>query len=420
MKVSLFQQVPYRHLPSGFEDHYESSVTTPYHALTEPELVHQDHRHALDEVLHAARAGFDGVAVTEHGQSSYDMAPNPDLLASVAAYMTELEGLDTAIYPMGRSLGKSHEPVRVAEEYAMLDCLSGGRLVAGFPVGLAYDASLNNGVPPAETRGRFDENLELVLKAWQAREPFAWNGKFNQYPAVNIWPRPQQQPHPPVWMTGLGNPRTMEFAFDRGLGFNYFSWFGAKVAAPRVFERFWDIAETKGQEPNPYRVGFMQVVGVAETDEQAKQLYGEHIEYFYKKALGRLPLHRLALPGGIDIRGVEAILRDPGDFGIYMRLSQSTLDDLIDEGCVILGSPATVRERLTEIVREFRVGNLHTMLQIGSMPSELARYNIDLFASEVLPHLQGIWDDEGWTHHWWPERLGGGGAPTEAREKAVA
>lgn len=420
MKVSLFQQVPYRHLPHDFETRYESSVTTPYAELVDPEQAHADYRHSLDELLRAARAGFDGVAVTEHGQSSYDMAPNPDLLASVLAYITASEGLETAIYPMGRSLGKSREPVRVAEEYAMLDCLSGGRLVAGFPVGLAYDASINNGVPPAEVRGRFDENLELVRRAWQAPEPFVWNGRFHQYPAVNIWPRPMQQPHPPVWMTGLGNPRTMEFTFDHGLGFNYFSWFGAKVAAPRVFERFWEIADAKGQDRNPYRVGFMQVVGVAETDAQARELYGEHIEYFYQKALGRLPLHRLALPGGIDIRGLEAIFKDPGDFGIYMRLSESTLDDLIDEGCVVLGSPATVRDQLTQIIEQFGVGNLHTMLQIGSMPTELAQHNIDLFASEVLPALRPIWQDAGWQHHWWPERLGGAGAPDEAREKVVA
>jgi alkanesulfonate monooxygenase SsuD/methylene tetrahydromethanopterin reductase-like flavin-dependent oxidoreductase (luciferase family) len=82
-----------------------------------------------------ARVGFDGLALTEHGQSSYDMMPNPDLVASALAYITESERLETAIFPMGRSLGKAREPVRVAEEYAMIDVISGGRLVAGFPSG---------------------------------------------------------------------------------------------------------------------------------------------------------------------------------------------------------------------------------------------------------------------------------------------
>ena len=405
MRVSLFQQVPYRELPDDFEKRYESVITTPYHGLVDPVKVQQSFRQSLDELMHAARAGFDGLAITEHGQSSYDMAPNPDILEAALAYATEVEGLDVAIYPLGRSLGKSREPLRVAEEYAMLDAMSGGRLVAGFPVGLAYDANINNGVPPAETRLRFDENLEFVLKAWTEHEPFAWNGKFSQHHAVNIWPRPLQNPHPPVWITGIGNPRTMEFTFDRNLGFNYFGWFGLKTTGKRIFDRFWEIGERMGKEANPYRVGFMQAIAVAETDAKAEELYAEHVEYFFQKAIGAIPLHRLALPGGIDIRGVEAILRDPGDFGVYMRMKEMSFAELVEAGCALVGSPQTVREQLTHYVRDFRIGNLHAMLQFGSMPHDLALQNIDLFAEEVLPHLQTIWADEGWEHSWWPQRL---------------
>lgn len=146
----------------------------------------------------AARSGFDGVIVTEHAQSTYDMSPNPSLTAAALAHATEIEGLEVAIYPAGRSLGKTREPVRVAEEYAVLDTISEGRLVAGFPVGLPYDACMNNGIPPVELRPRFDENLELILRAWRAESPFPWNGRFSQLPSVNVWPRPQQQPRPPV------------------------------------------------------------------------------------------------------------------------------------------------------------------------------------------------------------------------------
>ncbi|GAA5119396.1 LLM class flavin-dependent oxidoreductase [Haloechinothrix salitolerans] len=407
MKVTYFQQVPYRHLPSDFQHHHESVVTTPYHQLTEPDLVHHAYRDAFAEMAHAARAGFDAIAITEHGQSCYDMAPNPNLIAAAAANTTEAEGLTTAIYPLGRSLGKSREPLRVAEELAMLDAVSGGRLIAGFPVGLAYDANINNGVPPAETRLRFDENLELVLKAWRARDPFAWNGRFHQYPAVNIWPRPLQDPHPPVFITGIGNPRTMEFCLDRGFGFNYFGWFGAKVTGRRIFDRFWEIADRLGKDANPYRMGFMQTICVADTDAKAEKLFAEHAEYFFQKAIGSIPMERLALPGGIDIKGLEFLFRDPGDFGIYAKMREATFAELVDAGSVVCGSPATVREQITEFAREFRIGNLHTMLQFGSMPTALAKDNISLFAEEVLPTLRELWSEAGWAHHWWPERLGG-------------
>lgn len=408
MKVTYFQQVPYRHLPPDFEQKHESVVTTPYFELTETSKVTEGFRESLDELMHAARLGFDGLAITEHGQSSYDMAPNPNILEAALAYATEVEGIDTAIYPLGRSLGKSQEPLRVAEELAMLDHMSSGRLVTGFPVGLAYDANINNGVPPAQTRARFDENLELVLKAWKEPKPFAWNGKYAQHAQVNLWPRPVQlAPHPPVWITGIGNPKTMRFALEREFGFNYFGWFGMKVTGNRIFDRFWETADQLGKDANPYRMGFMQTICVADTDAKAEALYAEHAEYFFQKGIGSIPLERLALPGGIDIRGVEAIMRDPGDFGIYSRMRTAKFGELVDAGSVICGSPDTVAEQLIDYARTYRVGNLHAMLQFGSMPHALAKDNIDLFAAEVLPRLKSVWNDAGYAHHWWPERLGG-------------
>ncbi|TFF42586.1 LLM class flavin-dependent oxidoreductase [Pseudomonas sp. RIT623] len=408
MKISYFQQVPYRSLPDDFESRHESVVTTPYHDLVTPEGIRSAFKDALDEMMFAARCGFDGIAITEHGQSSYDMMPNPDLFQSVVAYMTEQEGLETAIYPLGRSLGKTREPLRVAEEQAMLDCMSGGRLICGFPIGLAYDANSNNGVAPMETRERFDENLELILRAWREREPFAFNGKFTKLSKVNIWPRPlQTAPHPPVWITAIGNPNTMKFILENNYGFNYFGWFGPKVTGRRIFDRFQQIAEELGKEVNPYQVGFMQMVAVAETDAEAERLYARHAEYFFRKSLGGIGMNRLALPGGIDIRGLEFIYRDPKDFGIYEKMRTITFKELVECGAIICGSPSTVRERIKEFASDFKIGNLHAMLQFGSMPTELAKYNIELFAREVKPHLSQLWSDQGYQHHWWPERLGG-------------
>ena len=179
MRFIYLQHIPYRHLADDFAARFpESVVTTPYFEVAEPGFTHADIRAGLDESMHAARAGFDAVGLTEHGQSSYDMDPNPDLGAAALAYQIGAEDLNTGIYVVGRSLGKSREPLRVAEELAWLDNLSAGRLMTGFPVGLPYDANINAGIPPIETRARYDENLSFVLKAWTDREPFAWNGKY--------------------------------------------------------------------------------------------------------------------------------------------------------------------------------------------------------------------------------------------------
>lgn len=415
MKITLFEQAPYRYLPADFESRHDSVCDTPY-SLTTPDGVYSSVRDFMDELMIGARSGFDGLMITEHAQSSYDLNPNPDLVASALAYATEAEGLDVAIYPMGRTLGKTREPVRVAEEYAMIDVISGGRLVAGFPVGLSYDVTINNGIPPIQARGRFEENLDLVMRAWSRQEPFSWNGRHSQYPQVNIWPRPLQA-RPPVWITGIGNPRTMQQTLDHDFGFNYFGFSGGKLTGPRIFPRFWELAERAGLPRNPYRVGFLQTIAVAEDDARAERDYAAHVEYAFRKGLGAIPSEKLGLPGAVDIRGLQAILQDPGDFGMSRQMRTATFRDLVEAGAVVVGSPATVRDQLLDFCTRYGIGNLHAMLGFGSMPRDLVEKNIRLFAAEVAPELRRLWTDTCFEHHWWPERLGG--VPRAAPQQAA-
>ncbi|HTH06710.1 MAG TPA: hypothetical protein VL916_12600, partial [Ilumatobacteraceae bacterium] len=113
----------------------------------------------------------------------------------------------------------------------------------------------------------------------------------------------------------------------------------------------------------------------------------------------------LGLPGYVDPRGVETLLRDPGDLGLAGELQHATFGRLADARSVIAGSPATVREQLVEFINEFRLGNLLVLLQMGGMPHDLTMKNIHLFADEVLPHLRTIWDGENWDNTWWPTGL---------------
>ena len=406
MKVLYIGQGPYRYLPDDFAERYDSVVSTPYFDLVEPAKMQESMQSYVEELLLAARSGFDGVTVTEHSQSSYDLSPNPDLTAAILAHTTRVEGLDTAINVLGRSLGKSREPLRIAEEYAVIDNLSGGKLIAGLPVGLSYDANQNGGVPPIETRARYREGRALLEKAWSAREPFAWNGKYSRYPVVNIWPRPVQQPRPPFWVPGSGSPSTLAEIHGHNEVFTYLSHFGPKLTGPTIFNRFWDMAEEHGRDRNPYRLAFMQVVGVADTDEEAERLYGEHLQTQFRSSFGSVPQAGFSQPGYTDIRGVEAILRGHSEHGIASRLRQITFRELADTQAAIVGSPQTVRDMITEFVKEYRIGNLLVMLHGGGMPHELARRNIQQFATDVMPQLRGIWDDEGWEHQWWPTGIG--------------
>jgi len=405
VKVSIFEQVPYRYLPTDFADRYHSVITAPYDELVEPEKMQDSLVSAYAELMHAARVGFNGICVTEHSQTTYDVSPNPNLLAAAVAYAAQAEGLDVAITVLGRSLGKSREPLKIAEEYALLDCISGGRLVAGFPVGLGYEANQNGGVPAIETRDRYREHRELILKAWTEKKPFAWNGKYEKYGQVNLWPRPIQQPHPPVWIPGTGTPGTLAEILRRDYAFVYLSWAGPKLVGRRIFDRYWQMAEEHGKDPNPYRLAFLQVVAVSETDERAEKEYASHLETHYRSGLGTVPASGFGLPGYVEPAGVEHIVRNPGELGLFAKMRTVTFKEIVDSQLAIVGSPATVADQIEAFVREFRVGNLLVMLQNGSMPRDLTMKNISLFAEEVLPRLRPIWDDEGWENRWWPERL---------------
>jgi alkanesulfonate monooxygenase SsuD/methylene tetrahydromethanopterin reductase-like flavin-dependent oxidoreductase (luciferase family) len=415
VKIALFEQAPYRFLPEDFGERYPSSVVTaPYAELVEPARMYDTYRWYLEEIKHGIRQGYDAVAITEHGQATYDITPNPSLPAAILADTIREEGRDTALLLVGRSLGKTREPLRIAEEYAMLDCISGGRLVAGFPMGLSYDANINQGIPAVETRDRYREGHALVMKAWSSTEPFAWNGKYSQYAVVNPWPRPVQQPHPPVWVPGSGTPGTMAWTLEHDYVFVYLSWFGPTLTAHRIFDRYWTMAEERGISANPYRVGFVQTCAVGETDERAEREYGPYLEAAFRQGVGNIPGPFLALPGYVERAGVEALLRDPGDLGLAARLHDITFKELLETQAVIVGSPATVRDRIEEFVRTFRIGNLLVMLEMGAMPHELVLKNIELFATEVLPGLSGIWDEEGWEHEWWPT-----GIPSGSKAGAV-
>ena len=418
MKVAMFQQAPYRFLPDDFEQRYASCVTPPYRELADAEGITATIHGMLDELVLGARSGFDGVVLTEHSQAAYDITPNPSLPAAVLAHTLRTEDLDAALIVLGRSLGKTREPLKIAEEYAMLDVMSGGRLVAGFPVGLSYDANINQGIPGVDTRGRFREGYELVRRAWEAEEAFPFNGRFSQYAHVNVWPRPVQQPHPPLWFPGSGNPGTMEFVLDQDAAFVLLTWFGVRLGGAGIFDRFWEMCEAKGAEANPHRVAVVQVCAVAETDERAETEYGPWLERAFRHGLGSIPPHFFLQPGYVPFRGLQGMLRSTAPPGIAARLPEVTFKELLDEGCVIVGSPATVRERLEAECREMRVGNLLAMLHMGEMPHELAEKSVRLFAEEVLPHVQGMWEREGYEHRWWPGDPVGRASGTPGRTSA--
>ncbi|HUY18980.1 MAG TPA: LLM class flavin-dependent oxidoreductase [Candidatus Binataceae bacterium] len=416
MKISMFHLMPHRDLPEDFERRYHSVwVDPPYFELADSEKIGQYYNWTLDELIHAAKCGMDGICVNEHHQNAYGMMPSPDLMGSVLARATN--GMKTAIVQMGATLPTNIPPIRVAEEYAMIDCISGGRLVAGMPLGTPMDVNLVYGVSPVEHRERYYEAHDLILKAWSARETFAWNGKYFKLPMVNPWPRPIQQPRPPIWIPGSGSLSTWDFAAKHDHCYCYLSYWGHH-SGKQVVDGFWDFVAKNGLDPNPYRVGFLQLVAVSETDAQAEADYYKHIRYFYDKCL-HVPPEFISSSGNQDYRSlVNSIKNINPEIGkLTEELKHWKFSEFVKRQFVIAGSPASVRDQLKDAVKSLRVGNLMVLLHIGSMPHDLTMKNIELFSREVAPHFRTIWDGE-WKNRWWPKKLMDSPATTGAGKAA--
>jgi alkanesulfonate monooxygenase SsuD/methylene tetrahydromethanopterin reductase-like flavin-dependent oxidoreductase (luciferase family) len=223
---------------------------------------------------------------------------------------------------------------------------------------------------------------------------------------VNLWPRPIQDPHPPLIIPGAASSSTWDYCHERDIPYAYLSYFGGK-SSQAVMDRFWQRAEENGRDANPYRGAFLQLVGVADTDEQAEEQFAEHVEYFYKKGLHAPPQY-LAPPGYSDYKSLLNVLKagfiEFADLSVDLK--PMSAKEMIEREFVVVGSPATVRERLADMAKRLNVGHLMVVLQFGSMPHEMAMENIELFGREVLPHLQSVWADDSWEHHWWPKKLG--------------
>tara|TARA_Y100000590_G_scaffold379847_1_gene447762 strand:+ start:1772 stop:2998 length:1227 start_codon:yes stop_codon:yes gene_type:complete len=399
MKVSMFHLMPYRDVPDDFEKTHRSAwFTVKWSEFADAQKVVDYYKWTLDELGYAAELGFDGVCVNEHHQNCYGFMVNPNMMGAALAKMTE--HLGTALVQLGITQPFLDPPIRGAEEYAMLDCMSNGRVVAGMPVGIGGDYAFSYGKSPVEQRGRYQEAHDLMKKAWIEEDIFAWNGKYFQLPMVNLWPRPVQDPHPPIWVPGIASPSTWDFTTDNDYLYAALTYAGIS-GAQYAIDGYWDTVEKKGKEQNPYRLGFLLPVGVAATDEEADRIYGPASEYFYHKML-RLPDEMVAPPGHMTYESTSNFIKNrpvPSN----LELTDHDYSYFKEKGFLITGSPSTVREKIAEICKDNHIGNLMVLLQFGNMSHEATKENIRLFAEGCLPHLQPIWTDEDWENRWWPQ-----------------
>ncbi len=372
MRVFSFHLMPYPALPADYQG--TAWVTIP-NRLFDPEVGREIYHRYLDELIYADELGYDGVCINEHHQNAYGIMPSPNLIAAILARETTR----AKIAVVGNALPLYDPPTRVAEEFAMIDNLSGGRLIAGFVVGGGpeyYSFSIN----PAHARERFYEAHDIIMKAWTEPGPTEFIGKHYRLRFLNTWPRPVQQPHPEIWIPGAGSLETLEFVAKHRYAYMGIPYFHIDVF-DRQFRLFREACEREGYTYDPAQAGWLTPIYVADTDEQARAEYEPHFWYFAKRLL---PGIEISPPGYTSLRSVENMLHGRSTFA----LSLETWDQVVAGQYAIVGSPDTVYEQLVQNIERLGTGNLLGLFQMGTLPAAETRRNLALFAAEVMPRLR--------------------------------
>ena len=377
MRFFSFHLMPYPSLPPDYDG--PAWVTVPNN-LFDPKVGHEVYNRYLDELIYAEELGFDGVCINEHHQNAYGIMPSPNLMASILARQTSR----VKIAVVGNALPLYDPPTRVAEEFAMIDCISNGRLIAGFVVGGGpeyYSFSIN----PAHAREKFQEAHDIILKAWTEDGPQEYIGKHYRLRFLNTWPKPVQQPRPEIWIPGAGSIETVEFVARHRYAYMGIPYFHISVF-DRMFRLFRDACEAEGYTYSPEQAGWLVPIYVAETDEEARRQYEEHFWYFVKRLLPGITINP---PGYTSLRSLEGMMKGMGTFA----LSLESWEQVVEGQYAIVGSPETVYEKLEDNLARLGTGNLLGLFQLGTLPYDLTRRNLELFSTEVMPKLRERFPD---------------------------
>ena len=385
MKVFVFDLLAYGenldHLKNGgtelpyplSKQHFRADVAVRTYA---------EHLEAWEEL---DRLGYDGVGFNEHHCSPYGLMNSPNLMASAAAQRTKR--LKLLIYG---NLLPLHEPLRLAEELAMLDCLSNGRIISGFARGIPREYQVHN-VPLDESRARFEEAYDIVTRAW-TEDVFSYSGKFWSYKDVAIWPRPVQRPHPPIWIPIVGSKESIEFAGRHDIPItpglaggglrNDIIRFYAKCLADAGHRITPDhmslalnayVADSKVQavrEVAPYHLYFNRTLfshgSFTETAAQRKVGYVSQTSTDYVRP---------------ENQRAAALLRED-----FRNMTMADVERMAEN--MPWGTPDEVAQRIIAQAEAAGANTVQIGFNRGAMPHDMFMNQIRRFAAEVLPRLQ--------------------------------
>jgi alkanesulfonate monooxygenase SsuD/methylene tetrahydromethanopterin reductase-like flavin-dependent oxidoreductase (luciferase family) len=373
LRFNAMHFMPYVHLPENHKQFKSTWVNFP-NKFYDPERGHELYRRYLQELVLADRLGYDAIVVNEHHNTAYSMMATPNLIA--AALVPQTTNVKICVWGTPPNLML---PNRLAEEYAILDVMSKGRLEVAFPLGTGMEYWANP-VNPATARDRFRESLKVILQAWTEDGPTTHYGQFYTYRFLTPWPRPFQRPHPPCYIVGTGSPETIEIAAEHGFG--YASVFVTQQRAFELNENLRSRAAQYGHTIRPDQLPLLTFIYVAETQEQAEREYVGHLEHFFSDYLRTIP-HYLAPPGylSVDQLKTRAAMADKLHGGFdFNAISGSFF--------VAVGTPEKVANQIGDWTVWMKTSHINGVMHIADMPHWKTVKNLTLFAEEVIPRLR--------------------------------
>ncbi len=365
MEFCYFNPIPWPHQP-------ERPKQWPFpNRHFDPICAHELYRKQIEQFIFAEECGFDWVGVGEDHMTAFSLTPNPSLIMAILSQVTKRVKLAVLGYPLPLL-----NPLRVAEETAMLDVISGGRLVVGFIRGVPQNYAAYN-VDPDESRARFDEASRLIVKAWTEPDTFSWESPHYQYPTVALWPLPLQKPHPPLIYSANSVASAIVGAKQRAMiGTIHLYNRNAIQQVKEAFTAYREQARADGWEPSNDRFIIGLQACIADTDEEAQRLLAPALDYQYNVLSGTFNAQKREIARTKPGYGLSPTEEDP-----------PTLSERLAHRILLCGSPETVAGQIAWLRDKLGVGVMSLQFQVGNVDDRIVRRGMELFGNEIVSKL---------------------------------
>ncbi|MGD9998784.1 MAG: LLM class flavin-dependent oxidoreductase [Acidimicrobiia bacterium] len=327
----------------------------------------------LTEYRLAEEVGFDAIMTNEHHNGPYCMQTRCNIVTTAIAMHTER----VRLLQLGNPLPLWDNPVLLAEEIALIDLLSKGRLISGIVRGGGQEQIAIN-VNPAYNRDRFREAHDLMIKAWTVPGPWRWEGEHFDVRVVNPWALPLQKPHPRIYVPGVSSKETILFAAEHGYPYVCLSTTVDQTKA--IWKLYDEEAERRGYEAGPQHRGYLMRCHVQRDEDHAKK-NAENYDWMQGEFTG------ISNPVWKAPTGYSSIEAKKARFKPYKKVS---IDERVASGSIVAGTPKQAIESIRMWMEETRPGTLIMLANDGRISHEDSMMCIRLLGEEVFPAVREI------------------------------